>query len=49
LTASDALLVAEGDDRVSESGALLWGVDLLGDRGQRVPAPLGVVVLDGFA
>jgi hypothetical protein len=24
-------------------------VDLCGDRGERVPAPVGVVVLDGFA
>jgi hypothetical protein len=49
LTAPDATLVAERDDCVSESVALLWGVDLLGDRGQRVPAPVGIVILDGLA
>jgi hypothetical protein len=49
LRALDATLVAERDDRVSESGALLWGVDLFGDCGQRVPAPVRIVVLDGLA
>jgi len=49
LAAVDAPLVAEADDRVGESCPLLWGVDLLVDRGQRVPAPFGVVVFDRFA
>ena len=32
LAAADAALVAESDDRVGESGALLGGVDLFGGR-----------------
>jgi hypothetical protein len=43
------VLVAELDDRVGESCPLLWGVDLLVDGGERVPAPVGVVVFDRFA
>ena len=31
LGAGQAVLVAEAQDRVGESGALLWGVDLVGD------------------
>jgi hypothetical protein len=42
-------LVAYSDDRVGEPGALLGGVDLLMDGGQRIPAPLGIVVFDRFA
>jgi hypothetical protein len=49
LAAADPVLVAEPDDGVGESGALVGAVDLLVDGGQRVPAPLGVVVLDRFA
>jgi len=49
LAAADPALVAESDDRVGEPGALLGGVDLLVDGGQRVPAPLGIVVFDRFA
>jgi hypothetical protein len=49
LTAADPVLVAEADDGVGESDALLGAVDLLVDGGERVPAPLGVVVLDRFA
>ena len=43
------MLVAEADDRVGESCSLLWGVDLLVDGGERVPAPVGVVLFDRFA
>ena len=49
LAAFDAVLVAEVDDRVGESGALLGGVDLLVEVGERVPAPVRVVVFDRFA
>ena len=49
LSWSDAVLIAETDDRVGESRALLGGVALLVDGGERVPAPVGVVVLDRFA
>jgi hypothetical protein len=49
LPAVDAALVAQSDDRVGESCPLLRGVDLLGDGGKRVPAPVGVVVFDRFA
>ena len=49
LAAVDAMLVAESDDRVGESCSLLWGVDLLVDGGECVPAPVGVVVFDCFA
>jgi hypothetical protein len=49
LASVDAVLVAESDDRVGELGSLLWGVDLFGDGGERVPAPVGVVVFDRFA
>ena len=47
--AFDSVLTAESDDRVGESGALLWGADLLVDGGERVPARVRVVVLDRFA
>lgn len=43
------MLVAELDDRVRERRALLWGVDLCGDSGERVPSPVGIVVGDRFA
>jgi hypothetical protein len=46
LAAVDAALVAEVDDRVGQSCPLLWGVDLLVDGGERVPSPVGIVVLD---
>ena len=49
MAAVDAALVAESDDGVGESCPLLWGVDLPGDGGERVPAPVGVVVFDRFA
>ncbi len=49
LAVVDAVLVAESDDRVGESGSLLWGVDLVGAGGEGVPAPVGVVVFDRFA
>jgi len=49
LVAVDPVLVAELDDRVGESCSLLGGVDLLVDAGERVPAPVGVVVFDRFA
>ena len=49
LAAVDVVLVAESDDRVGESCSLLGGVDLLVDGGERVPAPVGVVVFDRFA
>ena len=49
LAVVDAVLVAESDDRVGESCSLLGGVDLFVDGGERVPAPVGVVVLDRFA
>ena len=49
LSAADVVLVAEPDDRVGESCALLGGVDLFVNVGERVPAPVGVVVLDRFA
>jgi hypothetical protein len=49
LPAADPVLVAQPDDGVGESGALLGGVDLFVDGGQRVPAPLGIVVFDCFA
>jgi hypothetical protein len=49
LPASESVLIAQADDRVGESGALLWGVDLLVDGGERVPAPLRAIVLDRFA
>ena len=49
LAVGDPVLVAEADDRVGESGALLGGVDLLVKVGERVPAPVGVVVFDRFA
>ena len=42
LAVVDAALVAEADDRVGESCPLLWGVYLLGDSGERIPAPVGV-------
>lgn len=48
LTAVDAALIAESDDRFGQSCPLLWGVDLLVDGGERVPAPVRVVVLDRF-
>lgn len=49
LAVTDPALVAESDDRVGESCALLGGVDLLVDVGERVSAPIGVVVFDRFA
>jgi hypothetical protein len=49
LAMTDPALVAESDDRVGESCALLRGVDLFVDVGERVPAPVGVVTLDRFA
>ena len=49
LSASDSVLIAQVNDRVGESGALLWCVDLFVNGGERVPAPVGVVVLDRFA
>ena len=49
LAAVEAALVAEADERVGQSCPLLWGVDLFVDGGQRVPSPVGVVVLDRFA
>jgi hypothetical protein len=49
LASVDAVLVAESDDGVGESCSLLWGVGLLGDGGERVPAPVGVVAFDRFA
>jgi hypothetical protein len=49
LAAVDAVLVAESEDRVGESCSLLWGVDVLVDGGECVPAPVGVVVFDCFA
>ena len=49
LAAVESVLVAELDDGVCESGALLGGVDLFVDVGERVPAPVGVVVFDRFA
>ncbi len=49
LQRSDALLVAESEERVGECGALLWGVDLCGDAGERVPSPVGIVLGDRFA
>jgi hypothetical protein len=49
LAAADAVLVAESDDGIGESCPLLWGVDLLGDGGERVPAPVGIVAFDRFA
>lgn len=49
LAASDAVSVAEVGDRVGESGALLGGVDLVVEVGERVPAPVRVVVFDRFA
>jgi hypothetical protein len=49
LAAVDTALVAESNDRVGESCPLLWGVDLLVDGGERVRAPVWVVVLDRFA
>ena len=44
--AVDTTLVSESDDRIGESCPLLWGVDPFVDGGERVPAPVGVVVLD---
>ncbi len=44
----DALLVAQGEERVGELGALRGCVDLRGDGGERVPAPVGIVVRDRF-
>ena len=49
LASVDAVLVAESGDRVGEACALLWGVDLFVDVGERVPAPVCVVVFDRFA
>jgi hypothetical protein len=49
LPATDPVLVAQSDDGVGESRALLGTVDLLVDVGECVPAPFGVVVLDRFA
>ena len=49
LAAVDAALVAEADDRVGQSCPLLWGVDLFVDGGERVPAPVGIVVFDRLA
>ena len=49
LAVSDAVLIPELDDRVGKSRALLGGVDLLVHGGERVPAPVGIVVLDRFA
>ena len=49
LAAADAAWSRSSDDRVGESGSLLGGVDLLVDAGERVPAPVGVVVFDRFA
>ena len=46
---SDAVLVAQGDDCVSQRGALLGVFDLLGDRCERVKASVGIVIFDGFA
>lgn len=48
LPATDPVLVAQPDDGVGESRALLGTVDLLVDVGECVPAPFGVVVLDRF-
>jgi hypothetical protein len=47
--AADPVLVAQPDDGVGKSGALLGGVDLFMDRSQRVPTPFGIVVFDCFA
>jgi hypothetical protein len=47
LGAGELALVAELEDRVGKSGALLWGVDLLGHRSEFVPASVGIVVCDG--
>lgn len=49
LAATDPGLVAEADNGVGESGVLLRGVDLLVQVGERVPAPVGVVMFDRFA
>jgi hypothetical protein len=49
LAATDPVLLAELDDGVGEVCPLLWCVDLLVDCGERVPAPVGVVVFDRFA
>jgi hypothetical protein len=46
LAGSDSLLVTEDEERVGELGALLWGVDLLGNDRQFVPAVVGLVVGD---
>jgi len=48
IVTAEAALVAESDDRVGELGALSGGVDLFGDGGERVPAPVGIVVFDRF-
>jgi hypothetical protein len=46
LVMTDAFLVTESDDRIGEACALLGGVDLFVDGGERVPALVGVVALD---
>jgi len=48
LLAIDAVLVAQRDERVGESLALSGCVDLRGDGGEGVPAPIWVVVGDRF-
>jgi hypothetical protein len=49
LLAADPVLVAQPDDGVGESGALLGSVDLFVGGPQRVPTPLGIIVFDCFA
>ena len=49
LAAVEVAVIAERDDRVGEPRSLLWGVDLLVDGGERVPAPVGIVVFDRLA
>jgi len=46
LGAGQAAPRAESEDRVGEAGALLWGVDLVGNRAQFVPASIRIVVSD---
>lgn len=43
------MLVAEDEERVGESCALLWGVDLLGDDREFVPAVVWLVISDRVA
>ena len=48
LASVDEALIAQSNHRVGEAGSLLGCVDLLGDGGERVPAPVGIVVFDRF-